>query len=184
MPTPSNDQEDIFNIRQRLMGKVYDRDFKEDYPALHKRIVQVLKDEPGDKRIYLELRQFANAPWTYGSNPPPQGKGEDAPLAIVPGGFTLSGRRFRLSGRPWHMLRILLESRHQAAKVDDLRNRMGINDEPRDMPEQIVRDTACKLRKALRKAAKVIGCAIDDPLPSIGRGQDLCYSLDLKNLVS
>jgi hypothetical protein len=104
---------------------------------------------------------------------------DDHRLALADGGFTLWGRFHLLAGRPLQMLKVLLESRHNAATSRTLRSKMGVDDKdiPVECPDQVVRDTATKLRKALRKAA---GKGNDyDPVPNEGRGNgDLTYRLD------
>jgi hypothetical protein len=97
-------------------------------------------------------------------------------LALADGGFTLSGKFQSLIGRPRQMLKVLLESRHNSATSRTLRSKMGVNDLDVDHPEQVIRDAAKYLRKALRKAA---GKGNDyDPIPSAGSGDDLAYRLD------
>jgi hypothetical protein len=99
-------------------------------------------------------------------------------LALAPGGFTLGDKPHPLTRRPLEMLGILLKSRYRSATADQLRNQLALNDESVTYPEQVIRDTACKLRKALRKAANAAGLKCPtNPLPSTGRGRDLSYSL-------
>ena len=55
-----------------------------------------------------------------------------------------------------------------------------MNDEDVTFPEQVIRDTAKKLRAALKQAAKQIGHTNLQrlwPLQSIGKGEYLTYSL-------
>jgi hypothetical protein len=104
-----------------------------------------------------------------------------ASLGLAPGGFTLGGKRHSLTGRPLEMLRVLLASPDHTATADHLRKEMGVNDEAVTYPEQVIRDTAKKLRAALRGAAEAAGRACPpDPLPSTGRGRDLTYRLAIK----
>jgi hypothetical protein len=77
------------------------------------------------------------------------------------------------------MLRELLGTRDRRLTVDILRSRMNINDEFVDYPERVIRDTAKNLRKSLKKAIRGAGLNCDDPLPSVGRGADLTYKLEL-----
>jgi hypothetical protein len=61
---------------------------------------------------------------------------------------------------------------------------MKVDDEAASFPEQVIRDTAKRLRAALRKAlglpfkGKASQKAVD-PLPSKGKGEYLTYSLIL-----
>jgi hypothetical protein len=93
---------------------------------------------------------------------------------LIPGGFQHKGRQHNLTGRPMAMLSALLHSRHRSCTVDQLRNALGVDDEAVSHPEQVIKDTATDLRKAL-KTAGVSKC----PLPSTGRGQYLTYRLNL-----
>jgi hypothetical protein len=100
-----------------------------------------------------------------------------APATLVPGGFKYRGLRHDLTGRPLALLRALLESREGAVTAADLRKALDINDEDVNFPEQVIRDTAGRLRKELRRACAAAGQPCPDPLPSTGRGDDLTYRL-------
>jgi hypothetical protein len=99
-------------------------------------------------------------------------------IEIIPGGFAYRGRPYDLVGRPRDMLEALLNARYRRATADDLRKAMGIDDETVNDPEQVVRDTAKILRHALRKAVQDAGVDCQDPLRSMGKGEDLTYSLE------
>jgi hypothetical protein len=96
----------------------------------------------------------------------------------VDGGFVLRGKRYPLTGRPMAMLKVLLSSPHLAARAERLRQEMGVDDETVSEPDQVVRDAAADLRKALRKATGLDKKG-PNPLPSEGRGEGLAYRLDL-----
>jgi hypothetical protein len=98
-------------------------------------------------------------------------------LKVVPGGFSYRGRTHNLVGRPLAMLVALLGSPLRRLGVDELRSAMGIDDEAVMWPDQVIRDTAAKLRKALKRAASEVGLATDHPLTRVGRGADLTYEL-------
>jgi hypothetical protein len=100
-------------------------------------------------------------------------------IALLPGGFEYRGRRHDLTGRPFAMLQALLQSRHHCLTAEQLRVQMALDDAIVNNPEQVIRDTARKLRQALRQAIQEAGLTCPDPLPSTGRGADLTYRLDL-----
>jgi DNA-binding response OmpR family regulator len=112
--------------------------------------------------------------------PSSQPAAESGKLALAPGGFTLRGKYYSLTGRPLAMLHALLAARHRTATANQLREAMGVNDEDVDYPEQVIKDAATTLRAKLREAASDTGVACpDNPLPSTGRGKDLTYRLAL-----
>jgi hypothetical protein len=126
---------------------------------------------PDERAVYRELTRKGQAAFTY------QKARNAKELVLDPGGFRLGGEHHDLSGRPFAMLKALLESRDHCATADDLRVAMDINNDSVDFPEQVVRDTAKKLRTVLRKAA---GCSEkQNPLPSSGRGAELSYRISL-----
>jgi hypothetical protein len=100
-------------------------------------------------------------------------------LDLVPGGFAYNGRAYDLSGAPRDMLAALLRSRYRRCGVPELLEALHLDDDHVEFPEQAVRDTAKKLRHALREALKAAGRSCDDPLPSTGRGEGLAYALSL-----
>src|SRR5262249_21264432 len=101
----------------------------------------------------------------------------DELIALAPGGFTLRGKLHTLTGLPSQMLRALLAAHHRRLTANQLRKAMGIDDLAVDQPEQVVKDTANKLRKVLRTAAGM--SQEENPLPSNGRGEFLTYALKL-----
>lgn len=107
---------------------------------------------------------------------PPVQKG----FALAPGGFSFGDNYHSLTGRPLEMLRVLVNSPHHAATADHLRKEMAIDDETVDFPEQVIRDTAKKLRDALRRAAKKQKNW--NPIPSAGRGEEITYQLRLEEI--
>jgi hypothetical protein len=114
---------------------------------------------------------------------PPPGGPQVGGLALTAFGFSLDDVSFALSTRPRDMLKILMESKHRDATADRLRQGMRVDDEAGAIyPEQVVKDTAKRLRKALREAGrKVRGDDFpDNPLPSTGRKADLAYRLALE----
>jgi hypothetical protein len=104
-----------------------------------------------------------------------------ATIELTPGGFILGGKFNSLAGRPFQILHAILEARHKAATVDQLRQALRINDESWAFhPEQVIKDAASDLRAALRTAAKKAKVACPpDPLPSTGKGAELSYRLAL-----
>ncbi len=103
---------------------------------------------------------------------------ENDDLAIVPGGFVYGGKLNELHGRPLGMLGELLASRWRRLYVGDLVSRMAIDDYVNQ--KQVVADAATELRSALKQAVKKAGFrTTKDPLPSTGKGDQLCYILAL-----
>jgi hypothetical protein len=108
---------------------------------------------------------------------------EKTPIEIVPAGFRLDGGKVEnLAGKPLAMLKVLLATSDGRLKAKDIRARVWPNNVLTN-PEQAVKDTAKKLRQALRQALRRLGVrAPGDPLPSAGRGQELTYRLCLPAL--
>jgi hypothetical protein len=100
-------------------------------------------------------------------------------LQLIPGGFAYRCASYDLPGRPRDMLSVLLRSPLRRCAASGLRVRMKIDDSTVNSPEQVVRDTAKNLRKALKQAADAAGVPCGNPLPSTGRGQKLTYILAL-----
>jgi hypothetical protein len=75
------------------------------------------------------------------------------------------------------MLEVLLASRGYSATVEDLERGMHI--EGITFAKQAVMDAASDLRAALRGAVKSAGLICENPLPSMDRGRNLAYRLDL-----
>jgi hypothetical protein len=104
---------------------------------------------------------------------PPQPR-TDYPVEIVPGGFMVGARKYDLTGKPLDMLRELVKARNHELLAADLWKLIWPDDTTAD-PGQAVKDTAKKLRKALREPFP----KVDDPLPSSGKLKDLAYRLNL-----
>jgi hypothetical protein len=103
---------------------------------------------------------------------------EPGQLVVVAGGYTYRGQTYPLTGRALAMLRTLLAARCRRASVAELLSALAVGDATRvDWPEQVIKDTAKKLRKSLRKAVRKAGQTCPDPLPSRGRGEELTYEL-------
>ncbi len=103
----------------------------------------------------------------------------DQKLHLVPGGFSIRGKVFGLTGRKRQLLESLLDSRWRRLTVHELVDKMELSTVAIDHPEQAVKDAAQDLRDELRKASRVIGEACENPLPSTGKGEDLCYCLEI-----
>jgi hypothetical protein len=103
----------------------------------------------------------------------------DGDLALCAGGFEFRGQPHTLTGRPLDMLRALLAARFRCLGVDELRVALAIDDVAVSFPEQVVKDSAKDLRRALRQAVESAGLSCDDPLPSQGKGKSLSYRLSL-----
>jgi hypothetical protein len=112
-----------------------------------------------------------------GGAPGPQDESLACGLELVPGGFTFRGHLQDLTGKPRDMLEALLQSRHRRCTVPELREALQIDDEAVSFPDQVIKDTAKTLRAALKKAAKALMFACDNPLPSTGKGRHLTYTL-------
>jgi hypothetical protein len=101
----------------------------------------------------------------------------------VPAGFRLWGGDIEpLTGKPLAVLKALLDARDNRLSADDIRRKVWPGDAI-TYPEQAVKGTVSKLRKALcqalqRRSVKVPG----DSVPSTGRGADLTYQLKLPAL--
>jgi hypothetical protein len=105
-------------------------------------------------------------------------------LTVAPGGFTLFGKLHRLSGKPLDVLRMLLAARHRCCTAGDLQSALWDPEGVLSEPRQAVKDTASKLRNALRAALRSTGFNFKGrpegyPLVSDGRGKDLNYTLHL-----
>jgi hypothetical protein len=98
-------------------------------------------------------------------------------LELIAGGFSYRSRPYDLTGRPLAMLTALLTARQQRLTAVQLLETMRVNDETVGFPEQVVRDTAKTLRKALRQAVAAAGEECKNPLPSKGRGENVTYAL-------
>jgi hypothetical protein len=101
-------------------------------------------------------------------------------IVLVPGGFELDGKHQQLTGRPLEMLRAILNARHYTETAENLRRALGIDDEFVELPDQVIKDTASDLRRALRSASRNSSHPLPaNPFPSNGRGPHLVYRLDL-----
>jgi hypothetical protein len=99
-------------------------------------------------------------------------------VTIIPGGFRYKNKNFSLTaGRLFDMLRALVESPHERLTSRELLEALKVDNESVTYPEQIIKDTAKKLRRALRQAVRKVGLKCADPLPHIGKGQNLAYEL-------
>jgi hypothetical protein len=98
-------------------------------------------------------------------------------LTLIPGGYSLAGRHYRLTGKAVAMLKALLEEKQHRCLASALAKELEVDPDAVTYPEQVLRDTAKKLRASLRRAANEVGLTTDNPLPSTGRGADLAYSL-------
>jgi hypothetical protein len=108
--------------------------------------------------------------------PPRQQAGH---IELAPGGFTLNGQVHELTGKPRDMLAALLESHYRRSTASDLRKVIGLDDEAVTYPEQAIKDTARKLRAALKRAVNAEGLPCENPLESTGKGKDLTYILNV-----
>jgi hypothetical protein len=100
-------------------------------------------------------------------------------LELVAGGFIFRAKTHELSGRPRAMLAALLDTDNRRMTAEELREALAIDDDAVNFPEQVVKDTAIKLRKALKSAALESGLSCENPLRSNGKGRDLTYILDM-----
>jgi hypothetical protein len=109
------------------------------------------------------------------------GFGKKKPLAleIIPAGFVYKGKTHDLVGQPLKMLGALLESRHGRCTRNELRERLNIDDENVEFPEQVIADTSKSLRAVLKDALREAGMSCENPLPSKGKGEELVYILDM-----
>jgi hypothetical protein len=138
---------------------------------------QAAESERADRAERRVERMLAAGRDEDGPGTVPPAPPQHESLTILPGGFRYAGRRHDLTGRPLDMLRALLESTDGSLTADELRVKMRVSDESVDYPEQVVRDTARRLRRALRRACAAAGRPCADPLPSTGRRDDLTYRL-------
>jgi hypothetical protein len=99
-------------------------------------------------------------------------------LELAAGGFTYRGRVYDLSGRPYEMLAALLASHWHRMTTPQLVDALKATDTA-TYPEQVVKDTARKLRQALKAAVESAGLSCPDPLPSKGEGKHLTYCLEV-----
>jgi hypothetical protein len=100
-------------------------------------------------------------------------------LELIAGGFIFRAKTHELSGRPRAMLAALLNTDNRRMTAEELREVLAIDDDAVNFPEQVVKDTAIKLRKALKRAALESGLSCENPLRSNGKGKDLTYILDM-----
>jgi hypothetical protein len=108
----------------------------------------------------------------------PEGAPENG-VEVVAGGFRYGEKTHSLTGRPLKMLTAILGTKHHRCTRDELRRLIGVDDTAVTWPEQVIIDTAKKLRDALRKAVKDAGLDCQNPLPSTGKGADLSYALSM-----
>jgi hypothetical protein len=101
-------------------------------------------------------------------------KQSEPPVIVI---LTDDGPPVDVRGRPLAMLKALLTTQDERCTVNDLRKAMNIDEEAVSYPEQVIRDTAKRLRTALKRAWEAARQEITDPLPSIGRGGELTYAL-------
>jgi hypothetical protein len=131
------------------------------------------------------LRKVVNGPSemqdhsTAEEERPPDRAPELQGLELIPGGFSYRGTAHELTGRPLKMLKALLAAKHHRLTTDQLRERMEIDDAEVCFPEQVVKDAAKELRKALKSAAALAGESGKNHLTSTGRGADLTYILNI-----
>jgi hypothetical protein len=104
---------------------------------------------------------------------------EDGHLELLPTGFAYKSNKYDLAGRPRQMLEALLRSPYRRLSVNELRRDLQINDESVEHPDQVIKDAATDLRKALRKAIEDAGLECEDPLPSRGQRDLLAYLLNI-----
>ena len=102
----------------------------------------------------------------------------ESPVSLIAGGFLYGGKKTELSGRPYQMLCALLKLRFRSKSVTQLIDDMELDDDSVSFPDQVIKDSAKKLR-VLKDAAKLAGKPIANPLPSTGKGEDLAYKLSL-----
>jgi hypothetical protein len=120
--------------------------------------------------IHPDLAAFAREVRQLG---PPRPR-EPPALELARGGFRFRGGPVRdLTGRPLSLLTALLGAKDHRLTADELRAAMRVNDEVADLPDSVVKDTARRLRRALRDADAA------DVLRSAGRGAGLVYYLVL-----
>jgi hypothetical protein len=100
-------------------------------------------------------------------------------LKLIPGGFVYRERQTEdLSGKPWQVLRKILQSRIGRITSRGLLATVW-KDKP-DTTDQNVKDAISTVRQALRRAMKRAGVKRpSDPLPAVDQGCNLSWKLDL-----
>jgi hypothetical protein len=130
-----------------------------------------------------KVRNVRDAALTLVANPGATSKEDESQSAanveLIPGGFLYKGKTHDLTGRPLEMLKALLKSCYLRLSASEVREALRVDDETVEFPEQVIKDTASELRLKLRKAVADAGLKCDNPLPSLGKGKDLTYKLDL-----
>jgi hypothetical protein len=63
--------------------------------------------------------------------------------------------------------------------LNDLRQALAVNEDFVEWPDQVIKDAASDLRKALEAAVKAANVSCETPLRSLGKGPDLTYILNL-----
>jgi hypothetical protein len=122
------------------------------------------------RALLLALEAVTEAPAPTGVN---------AGLELIAGGISYRGHPVDLVGRPRQMLEALLRSRWRRLTAADLCKEMEVDTTYATFPEQVIKDTACTLRAALRAVIKAAGQECGDPIRSVGKGADLTYSLEM-----
>jgi len=121
----------------------------------------------------LEIAQsssrFVEAPYSSVRRP--------AKLEIADGGFVFGGVLHILAGRPQAVLKALLAAPHQSISASNLETELEINVEVVENPRQVVKDAIYDARKALKGVFESGGLVCENPIPRIGFGKDLTYTL-------
>jgi hypothetical protein len=128
------------------------------------------------KQLHELALQWLTPLWsnvTFANDSPENG------VMLVDGGFEYGGKFHSLKGRPLQMLNAILHAPNNRMTREKLRNAMEVDDQAVTYPDQVISDTAGKLRSALRRAIADAGRDCKDPFPSTGRGADLTYSLSM-----
>ncbi len=111
---------------------------------------------------------------------PPSTPDASEGLVLISGGFSYGGLPYDLTGHPLHMLQALIAAHHHRCSLGQLRDALKVDDAHVEFPDQVVKDTAKKLKNALAIAVKTTHPSSElNPISSTGKGADLTYKLNL-----
>lgn len=124
------------------------------------------------------LTQYATAWKLPGDEEDARPAAKTTVIELIAGHMAFRGVEKKLIGQPRRMLKELLSSRHYCCSADHL-ERILADSAYTDNPRKVVIDTAKQLRAAIKELLQAALHPCDNPLPSVGSGEDLAYQLKI-----